>query len=125
MVYFYSRKLVTNSSMKEGGGLSQNPERGRIAGTGFFDRDLEIIKNYRLWDQRRLYPLGIVFACSFLLMIFVVGIAEWMDSSLKTEQQASRYLDLPVLGAVPNFQELGNILGRPADARNSREDFQA
>jgi hypothetical protein len=125
MVYFYSRKLVTHSSMKEGADLIQNPGRDRIAGSGFFDRDLEIRKNYRLWDQRRLYPLGVVVACSFLLMIFVVGIAEWMDSSIKTEQQASRYLDLPVLGAFPNFQKLENILGRSADARSSGEDFRA
>ena len=73
----------------------------RIAGIGFYNRDLEIKKNYRLWDQGRLYPLGVVTFCSFLLMLFIVGVAEWMDSSLKTEQQASRYLDLPVLGSFP------------------------
>lgn len=124
MVYFYTRKIVTLSSVEEGTGQSQSPGRARMAGAGFFNRDLEVKKNYRLWDQKRLYPLGIVAFCSFLLMIFVVGIAEWMDSSLKTEQQASRYLDLPVMGAFPNFQELGTILGRSTDAQKPEEDLR-
>ncbi|MFH1965844.1 MAG: hypothetical protein ABIJ42_09945 [Acidobacteriota bacterium] len=124
MVYFYSRKIVAHSSVEEGTGQSQSSGRGRVAGIGFFNRDLEVKKNYRLWDQRRLYPLGVVAFCSFLLMIFVVGIAEWMDSSLKTEHQASRYLDLPVMGAFPNFQELGTILSRSADSQKPGEDLR-
>ena len=124
MVHFYSRKIVTHSSVEEGTGQSQSPGRDRVAGIGFFNRDLEVKNIYRLWDQKRLYPLGVVAFCSFLLMIFVVGIAEWMDSSLKTEQQASRYLDLPVMGAFPNFQELRTLLGRAADVQKPGEDLR-
>ncbi len=117
MVYFYSRKLASHASMGDDGqDRDDSTGEARIAGIGFYNRDLEIKKIYRLWDQGRLYPLGVVAVFSFLLMLLTAGIAEWMDSSLKTEQQASRYLDLPVLGAFPDFRELESIFSRSPDS---------
>jgi hypothetical protein len=123
MVYFYSRKLASNASLGDDYRPDDSTREARIAGIGFYNRDLEITKNYRLWDQGRLFPLGVVTVLSFLLMLFTVAIAEWMDSSLKTEQQASRYLDLPVLGAFPNFRELEAIFSRPDDSPGPRENM--
>ena len=125
MVYFYSRKLLSHSTVNEDTGQDQSPGYARAAGIGFYNTDLKVTKNYGLWDQGRLYPLGMVIAFSFLVMLVVVGVAEWMDSSLKTEQQASRYLDLPVLGAFPNFQELGTILNSSAGNPDPEDPFQA
>ncbi len=125
MVYFYSRKLLSHSATNEITDQERSSGITGAAGIGFYNMNLEVLKHYGLWNQDRLYPLGMVIVFSFLIMMIVVGVAEWMDSSLKTEQQASRYLDLPVLGAFPNFQELGTILNSPTGTPDSEDHFQA
>jgi len=113
IVYFYSRKLgvYSQADLEVSGGRP-------VAGQGYFPKELPVKKVYGLWDQRRLYPLGIVTLFSVILMLAVVGVAEWLDSSLKNEQQAARYLDLPVLGTFPNFEELHSILERSSENRS-------
>lgn len=125
MVYFYSRKLVSNASMGDGYRGDDSTGEARIAGIGFYNRNLEIKNNYKLWDQGRLFPLGVATVFSFLLMLFTAGVAEWMDSSLKTEQQASRYLDMPVLGAFPNFRELESNFRRSVESRDPTGNMDA
>ncbi len=115
MVYFYSRKLISHSFEPGEGGMVSAADKPMAGGAGFLKRDLDIRKNYSFWDQRRLRPLAYVTVLSFLFMLFVVGMVDWMDSSLKDESQAARYLDLPVLGSFPNIIELGSSLDRAAD----------
>ena len=123
MVYFYSRKLIAHSRVMAGSGNSSSLEGTAAAALGNFGRNLEVRKIYRLWDHRRLYPLGVIFVLSFAGMLLSVAIAEWLDSSLKSEQQAASYLDLPVLGSFPDFEELGALLaGKAEDANQGGEE---
>ena len=118
MVYFYSRKLITHSFNTRGNEQVSSADSPMIAGAESLSRELEIERNYSLWDQRRLRPLAIVAILSFLFMLVVVGVVDWLDSSLKTEPQAVRYLDLPVLGSFPNIKELGDALGQAPDSQD-------
>lgn len=120
MVYFYSRKLVAYSRITSGSGNSSSLGGVAAAGLGSFNRNLQIRKIYRLWDNSRLYPLAVISLLSFIAMLIVVGIVEWLDSSLKSEQQAARYLDLPVLGSFPDLEELSVQLTKASEAESDQ-----
>ena len=111
IVLFYSRKLSAHSCFKEDGAMVSSDGKSGVSGIPYLSNNLEVRKIYSFWNRDRLYPMAIMIAVSFLIMMIIVAAVEWMDSSLKTEQQAGNYLNLPVLGTFPDFQEIGAVLG--------------
>ncbi len=71
---------------------------------------LYIIEHRALWRSSRLVPMLqlIIISCLGVLAL-LVGM-EWSDSSFKSERQLGRYLNIPVLGSVPNLDSVTNMI---------------
>ncbi len=121
IVLFYSRKLAAYSYFKNEGEMVSSAGKPGALSIPYLSNNLEVRKIYSFWNRGRLYPMLIMIGISFLIMMVVVVIAEWMDSSLKTEQQAGQYLHLPVLGTFPDFQEIGAVLGSSNSKRTRKQ----
>lgn len=63
-----------------------------------------------LWRCERLVPAVWITVFSLFVLLLIVILIEWMDPSLKTVRQASRYLEVPVLGFIPDLQRLNEVL---------------
>lgn len=62
------------------------------------------------WRMDRLVPLIGIILASMLAFIGLIALFAFMDSSLKSERQVARYVDLPILGVVPNLDSLSAAL---------------
>jgi hypothetical protein len=66
-----------------------------------------IIEEHRVfWRSDRLLPAAGILAGSLVFMLILAVFVEWTDPSFKTERQISRYLDLRVIGVMPNLEPL-------------------
>ena len=66
-----------------------------------------IIQEHRIfWRSDRLLPAAVILAGSLVLWLILAGFVEWADPSFKSERQISRYLDLPVIGVMPDLEPL-------------------
>jgi hypothetical protein len=65
------------------------------------------IKEFRaMWRAERLGPFLMILALSIIAMGIAAAVVEWSDPSFKSVRQAARYLNIPVLGVVPNLEEV-------------------
>jgi hypothetical protein len=62
------------------------------------------------WNAERLPRAILVFLLSLLAVLLLIGLLELSDPSLKSERQIARYLDLPVLGSMPDATQLARHL---------------
>ncbi|PIP46096.1 MAG: hypothetical protein COZ70_13645 [Deltaproteobacteria bacterium CG_4_8_14_3_um_filter_51_11] len=62
------------------------------------------------WRTERLRPTLLILAFSVFVMAIITGVVEWSDPSLKSVRQAARYLNIPVLGSIPDLHKLGDAL---------------
>ncbi|MCK7575672.1 MAG: hypothetical protein MZV65_07125 [Chromatiales bacterium] len=58
------------------------------------------------WSAERLPRAILVFVLSLLAVLLLIGILELSDPAFKSERQIARYLDLPVLGSMPDARQL-------------------
>ncbi|MBI5589809.1 MAG: hypothetical protein HY881_04950 [Deltaproteobacteria bacterium] len=66
-----------------------------------------IVQGHRIfWRSSRLLPAAMILAGSLVLMFILAGFVEWIDPSFKSERQTSRYLDLRIIGVMPNLEPL-------------------
>jgi hypothetical protein len=68
--------------------------------------EMHIQEHRTFWRSDRLIPAVYILACALLLWCILAGFVEWADPSFKTERQVSRYLDLPVIGSMPDLDPL-------------------
>lgn len=80
------------------------------------DGGIEIETRRSLWRSDRLLPSLWLFAGAMFIWLIVAGFAEILDSSFKTERQVSRYLNLPVIGIMPDLNPLVEQLGSEKSA---------
>ena len=129
LVNFYTQRLVSRS--KDGlvrstrnlaraglpettGGPAQfqTPRPGGTAAAAFQsppaapEGEMRIQEHSTFWRPDRLFPSVGILAVALVLWFILAGFAEWTDPSFKTERQVSRYLDLPVIGAMPDLDPL-------------------
>lgn len=82
------------------------------------------IKRYRAWWRAERLPAA---AASLVLpLIFVLVLSAYLEfthPAFKSGRQAARYLDLPILGTLPNLDVLSTLLGAdiPKDSPGGRE----
>ena len=62
------------------------------------------------WRAERGGPAALAFALSFVAVAIVLGVVEWTDASFKSCRQVARYLNVPVLGAVPDLNKISLAL---------------
>jgi hypothetical protein len=68
--------------------------------------EMQVLEHRSMWRMDRLFPAMVILLVSLMIWCIAAGIAEWMDPSFSTERQVSRYLNIPVVGVVPNMSPL-------------------
>jgi len=67
---------------------------------------LLVVGHTTFWRPDRLLPLLGILAGALMLWFILAGFVELADPSFKSERQISRYLDLPVIGVMPDLEPL-------------------
>ena len=108
MVDFYSQLLVqrveAGAARQSATAAASTPSRFEPIGT------LTTTGVASLWSAERLPRATLVFVLSLLAVLLLIGILELSDPSFKSERQIARYLDLPVLGSMPDTRQLAHQL---------------
>lgn len=68
--------------------------------------EVQVQEHRSLWRSDRLFPTTVILLVTWMVWCIAAGIAEWLDPSFSTERQVSRYLNIPVVGVVPNMGPL-------------------
>ena len=108
LVTYYSSRLLRliNEGYKRSG--EDLPATLSVSGA------IETIGHRALWRQDRLIPLIAIVILSIAGVLTLLWGLEWSDPSFKSERQIGRYLDLPVLGSIPNLNRVSDkIKHRP------------
>jgi len=72
--------------------------------------NMNVEAHHALWRPDRFALLAWIFAVSLLAVLFLLGLLEWADPALKSERQIARYLGLPILGSMPDFNKVSAAL---------------
>ena len=117
LVDFFARRLLART--REGRLVAASQPSRQFEGTEI-RTDLPpaaMVGDVRITRQRTLsdhgWALGVILLVSLLVTLVVFGAVEWSDSSFKSERQVARYLGVPVLGSLPDLDE---VLDRLDDA---------
>lgn len=106
LIGYYGKRLVTKAREEiDRSGLSIPQERQpRLAG------GIESSALRALWRPDRLGPMLILFAASLVGVLVLIAALEWNDAALKSERQIARYVDLPILGSLPDLNRITESL---------------
>ena len=72
--------------------------------------NIEINAHRTLWRPERLVPLVLITFISLIGVLMVLVLLEWSDPSFKSERQVAQYLELPILGSLPNLNKISASL---------------
>jgi hypothetical protein len=73
------------------------------------------IERYRAaWRAERLPAAAAFLLIPLAIALVLAGYREFTDPAFKSGRQAARYLDLPILGSLPNLDLLAGLIGRDA-----------
>jgi hypothetical protein len=72
--------------------------------------DMEINEHRSLWRPERLAPLVLISFISLIGVLMILVVLEWSDPSFKSERQVAKYLDLPILGSLPDLNKISASL---------------
>ena len=109
------RNLNRASGPESSGPLRFQPAQQNAAGAettlshfppAAFEGNVSIQEHRIFWRSARLLPAVVILAGSLILMFILAGFVEWADPSFKSERQISRYLDLRVIGVIPDLEPL-------------------
>lgn len=100
MVNFYSERLIQNAIAGIKRSNAKNFQNPRLTG------ETKTKEQRMLWQADRIGPLLIITSISILAVLILCGMLEYRDSSFKSERQMARYLNLPVLGSVPDLNRV-------------------
>jgi len=112
LVNYYSRRFI--QKVKEG--LARSPHKESNVKLPVLVGNLEINAYRSLWRSERLVPLMLIGFISLSLILIILVICEWLDSSFKSERQVAQYLELPILGSLPDLKKVTVAL------KSKRED---
>jgi len=106
LVSYYSDRLVQKG--KEGLLRSKHKESNfkLPALTG----NMEINEHRSLWRSERFVPLVLITFISLIGVLLVLAVFEWSDPSFKSERQVAQYLELPILGSLPDLNKISAAL---------------
>ena len=106
LVSFYANRLIQKG--QEGLVRSKHKESGfnlpALMG------NIEINAHRTLWRPERLVPLVLITFISLIGVLMVLVLLEWSDPSFKSERQVAQYLELPILGSLPNLNKISASL---------------
>ena len=102
LLVFYSQRLIQKAEE----GLSRSKPRDSKAQIPFLVGGMDVAEHRSVWRSERFFPLVLMTIVSIAFMLIFLGVLEWTDPSLKSERQVARYLDLPILGSVPDLNKI-------------------
>jgi hypothetical protein len=106
VVNYYSQRFI--QKVREG--LARSPHKQPNVKLPVLVGNLEI-KAYRsLWRSERLVPLLLITFISLSVILVILVIGEWSDPSFKSERQIAQYLELPILGSLPDLNKVAAAL---------------
>ncbi|MFH2066436.1 MAG: hypothetical protein ABIK15_14640 [Pseudomonadota bacterium] len=100
LVAFYSDRLIQNISEGIRRSKTQEHSTAQIAGVVKIQEERIIFEKSRMWHLFRIAVMsiiGVMILCGFL---------EYRDSSFKSERQMARYLEVPILGSIPDLNKV-------------------
>lgn len=102
LVSYYSNRLIHQTV--EGFTRSNTiaPKTPMLSGV------IKVVPHRSVFRQDRISPLLQIIIFSSLGVLIMLGAMEWNDTSFKSERQIGRYLNLPVLGSVPDLNKLSS-----------------
>lgn len=103
MIDFYGERLAQR--VRDGAARHPTSETG--APYSFqADGGMSLLGVASPWNAERLPRAILIFFLSLLAVLLLIGVLELSDPSFKSERQIARYLDLPVLGSMPDATRL-------------------
>lgn len=101
LVAFYTARLIKR--IEDGLARSKmSPAATSLAPVG----DVVLVAQRSPWRADRLLPATLVVLLSSLTVMVLIAIFELLDPTFKSERQMARYLELPVLGTLPDASPL-------------------
>jgi hypothetical protein len=77
-----------------------------------------IVDKYRsFWRAERAVPFVLTTIFSVIVILGLLGVLEWSDPSFKSERQVAQYIDLPIIGSLPNLNKISVMLGTTEDLK--------
>ena len=101
LVAFYTARLTKR--IEDGlARIKMSPAVTPLAPVG----DVVLVAQRSQWRADRLLPATLVVLLSSLAVMVLIAIFELLDPTFKSERQMAGYLELPVLGTLPNASPL-------------------
>jgi len=101
----------SHGSTRAGDGEPQADKRLAVANPSVrFIGEIEVQSVRPLQHSARIFSSLLILLGSLLAILLSLGVIEWSDSSLKSDRQVARYLELPVLGSLPDINKITEIL---------------
>ena len=102
LVSFYANRLIQKG--KEG--LLRSKHKESSFKLPALMGNMEINEHRTLWRSERLVPLVLITFISLIGVLMVLAVLEWSDPSFKSERQVAQYLELPILGSLPDLNKI-------------------
>ena len=106
MVNYYSGRFI----QKAREGLARSRSKIVDVNLPVLHGNLEINNHRSLWRSERLVPLILISFISLNAILVILVIYEWSDPSFKSERQVAQYLELPILGSLPDLNKVSAAL---------------
>ncbi len=106
LVDYYTRRLLVKA--KEGLSRSKDSNAGDMVPKRMAPLGIE--EHYALWRIERLLPAVMIGIVSLVGVMVLLGVLEWSDQSLKTERQVARYLEIPIIGSLPDLNKISTAM---------------
>lgn len=106
LVTYYARRLVRQARE----GIAHSGLQVAQTRLPKLDGGIETSVTRALWHPDRLPPLITLLIASALAVLVLIAALEWNDAALKSERQIARYVNLPVLGSLPDLNRISRIL---------------
>ena len=106
LVGYYARHLIQQA--RKGmppTALAMAPEQRPRLASG-----LESSAMRAIWYPNRLIPLLTLLISSILGVLVLIAALEWNDAALKSERQIARYINIPILGSLPDLNRVNQRL---------------
>lgn len=76
------------------------------------------MEKYRaFWRAERTVPVVLITFFSIIAVLVLLGVLEWSDPSFKSERQVAQYVDLPIIGSLPNLNKIYTVLSANEDLK--------
>ncbi len=106
MVDYYSQRFI----QKAREGLIRSNHKESNDTLPVLNGHLKISAHRSLWRSERLIPLVLIVFISLAVILILLVLCEWLDPSFKSERQVAQYLELPILGSLPDLNKVSVAL---------------